>query len=287
MKERKAKSAIHYRRMTEDDVPDAYKLSLSALWPHQLEDWQFIQQLGEGIVAEKASGIIGTAMCWLHGADHASIGMLLVAPDHRRNGIGRELLSRLLKETGDRTTVAHATPGGLALFEQCGFTETGRVHQHQGSVRRPPLAPLGAGERIRPANARDEPALGELFRRACGMPRATVFRQLMQAANIVVIDFYGELTGFAALRKFGHGYVIGPVIAPDAGRASALIAHWAGAHVGAFMRVDTPAGSGLGPWLTEIGLVQTEQAVHVMTLGEPPRSAPWTGRFALLSQSLG
>lgn len=290
MKDRKA--TIHYRRMTVDDVAAAHQLSLSVLWPHQLEDWTFVQQLGEGIVAENARGVVGTVMCWLHGADHASLGMLIVAPDHRRNGIARALLARALKEIGDRTAVVHATPGGVALLEQFGFTETGRVHQHQGNVLRPPLAPLGAGERIRPVNARDEGELGELFRRACGMPRATVFKHLMQAANIAAIDFYGELTGFAALRKFGHGYVIGPVIAPDAERAKALIAHWAGTlasgpHAGAFVRVDTPGGSGLGSWLTGAGLVQTEQAVHVMARGEPPRPVPWAARFALLSQSLG
>lgn len=287
MKVRKAKNALHYRRMTEDDVPAAHQLSLSVLWPHQFEDWQFIRQLGEGIVAENEAGMVGTIMCWLHGADYASLGMLLVAPDHRRKGIASELVSRVLQEIGDRTALLHATPAGVALLEKSGFVQTGRVHQHQGSVLRPPLAPLGAGERIRPVNARDEPALGELFRRAYGMPRATVLKHLMKTANIAAIDFYGDLTGFAALRKFGHGYVIGPVIAADAARAKALIAHWASAHAGVFMRIDTPGDSGLSPWLTGIGLVQTEQAVHVMTRGEPPRPAPWATSFALLSQSLG
>jgi predicted N-acetyltransferase YhbS len=287
MNDRKARDVVHYRRMTADDVPAAHKLSLSVLWPHQLEDWNFIQELGEGIVAENEAGVIGTVMCWLHGTDYASLGMLLVAPDQRRKGIARELVSRILKEVGDRTVLVHATPCGVALLEDAGFVQTGWVHQHQGTVYRAPLVPLGAGERIRPINARDEPALGELSRRACGMPRSTVLKQLMKVAQFVAIDRYGELIGFAALRKFGHGYVIGPVVAPDAERAKALIAHWAGTRAGAFVRVDVPGSSGLSPWLTGLGLVQVEQTVHVMARGEPPRSAPGTIRFALLSQSLG
>lgn len=111
---------------------------------------------------------------------------------------------------GDHTAL-HATPAGVALLEDAGFVQTGWVHQHQGTVYRAPLVPLGADERIRPINARDEPALGELFKRGCGMPRSTVLKQLMKVAQIVAIDRYGELIGFAALRKFGHGYVIGPV----------------------------------------------------------------------------
>jgi GNAT superfamily N-acetyltransferase len=287
MKDRKPKDTVRYRRMTAEDVPAAHRLSLSVLWPHQMEDWKFIQELGEGIVAENESGIVGTVMCWLHGADYASLGMLLVAPEHRRKGIASGLVSRVLKEIGDRTALLHATPYGVALFEQFGFEHTGRVHQHQGSVPRAAPAPLGTGERIRPVTMRDEPALGELAKRASGMPRSTVFKHLMKAANIVAIDCYGELTGFAALRKFGHGYVIGPVVAPDAVRAKALIAHWAGTHAGAFVRIDVPGNSGLSPWLSAMGLVQVEQEVHVMARGEPPHPAPWVTRFALLSQSLG
>jgi GNAT superfamily N-acetyltransferase len=287
MKDRKAKGAIHYRRMTADDVPAAHKLSLSVLWPHRLEDWKFIQELGEGIVAENESGIIGAIMCWLHGADYASLGMLLVSPDYRRKGIASELVSRILKEIRDCTILLHATPSGVALFENFDFAQTGWVHQHQGSVFRAPLVPLGAGERIRPISARDEPALAELSRHACGMPRSTVLKHLMKVANIVAIDRYGELIGFAALRKFGHGYVIGPVVAPDPERAKVLIAHWAGTHAGSFVRVDTPGSSGLSPWLIKMGLVQVEQTVHVMARGELPRPAPSVTRFALLSQSLG
>lgn len=287
MNDRKARNAVHYRRMTADDVPAAYRLSLSVLWPHQLDDWRFIQELGEGIVAEDASGVIGTVMCWLHGADYASLGMLLVAPDRRRQGIARELVSRILREVGDRTVLLHATPGGVALLEAFGFAQTGWVHQHQGTVFHAPLVPLGAGERIRPVNARDEPALGELSRRASGMPRATVLKHLMKVAQIVAIDRYGELIGFAALRKFGHGHLIGPVVAPDAERAKALIAHWAGIRAGAFVRLDVPGSCGLSPWLTGLGLVQVEQTVHAMARGMPPGAAPSAARFALLSQSLG
>lgn len=287
MKDRKASGTVQYRRMTADDLPAAHKLSLSALWPHRLEDWKFILELGEGIVAESESGIIGTVMYWLHGADYASLGMVVVSPNHRHKGIASELLSRVLTEIGDRTILLYTTANGVQFFERFGFAQTGWVHQHQGSVFRAPFVPLGAGERIRPISSRDEPALAAISRRAVGMPRATILKHLMNVADIVAIDRYGELIGFAALRKFGHGYVIGPVVAPDAERAKALIAHWAGTRAGSFVRVDVPGSSGLSPWLTEMGLVQAEETVHAMVQGESPRPDPSVTRFGLLSQSLG
>lgn len=287
MKDRTSNSAVQYRRMTADDLPAAHKLSLSVLWPHRLDDWKFIHALGEGIVAEDQSGVIGTVMCWLHGQEYASAGMMIVAPEHRHSGIGHELVARILRLAGERAVTIHATISGLTFCESFGFVQTGWVHQHQGSVFRAPFVPLGEGERIRPVGPRDEPALADLSRRAVGMPRSTVLKHLMDVANLVAIDRYGELIGFAALRKFGHGHVIGPVVAPDAERAKALIAHWAGSHAGSFVRVDVPGVSGLSPWLTDMGLVQVEATVPVMVRGEPPRPDPSVTRFALLSQSLG
>ena len=287
MKDRSTKSAVRYRRMTAADLPAAHKLSLSVLWPHRLEDWKFIHELGEGIVAEDTSGIVGTSMCWLHGPDYASLGMTIVAPDHRRRGIASELLARILTEIGDRTILLHTTATGVRFIEHEGFVQTGWVRQHQGSVFRAPFVPLGPGERIRPAGPRDEAVLADLATRSTGMPRATVIKHLLTVADVVAIDRYGELVAFAALRKFGHGYVIGPVVAPDAEHAKALIAHWAGTQAGAFVRVDVPDSSGLSPWLTEMGLVQVEESVHAMTRGDPPRPAGPVKRFALLSQSLG
>lgn len=287
MNDRKSNDAVRYRRMTVDDLPAAQKLSLSVLWPHRLEDWKFIQELGEGIVAEDESGVIGTVMCWVHGPDYASLGMMIVAPDHQRKGIGREMVSRILKEVGDRTILLHATASGVPFCESFGFVQTGWVHQHQGSVFRAPFVPLSAGERIRPISSRDESALADMSSRAVGMPRATVLKHLMDVADTVAIDRYGELIGFAALRKFGLGYVISPVVAPDAERAKALIAHWAGTYAGSFVRADVPGACGLSPWLTEMGLVQVEQTVHAMVRGEPPRPDPSITRFALINQSLG
>jgi GNAT superfamily N-acetyltransferase len=287
MKDQKVNSAVRYRRMTAEDLPAVHKLSLAALWPHRLEDWKFIHELGEGIVAENASGVIGCIMCWLHGGDYASLGMTLVAPEYREQGIARELVARILKQIGDRTTLLHTTNSGLPLFEGFSFVPHSVVHRHQGSVFRTPFVPLGAGERIRPIGPRDEAALVDMACRSTGMPRATVIKHMLTVSDVVAIDRYGELIAFAALRKFGLGYVIGPVVAPDADHAKALIAHWAGTRAGTFVRVDVPDSTGLTPWLTEMGLVQIDETVSVMVRGEPPRPEPSITRYALLSQSLG
>jgi hypothetical protein len=168
-----------------------------------------------------------------------------------------------------------------------GFDQIGTIHQHQGTVYRAPLAALSEGERIRPVSSRDEAALAALASRATGFPRRTVLKHLLGVAQCVAIDLYDELIGFAALRRFGLGYVIGPVVAPDVSRAQALIAYWAGSYAGSFVRVDVPGRHGLGPWLTDMGMVQVDKTVPAMVRGEPPRADPAIKQYALLNQALG
>ena len=287
MKAQKTSDAVRYRGMTAEDLPATHKLSLATLWPHRLEDWKFVFDLGKGLVAENETGIIGTVMCWPHGADCAWLGMTIVSPDFRHRGIARELMTQMLEKIGDRTVMLHTTMDGVQLFKSFGFVSTGWVHRHQGSVFHAPLLSLSDGERIRPTSQRDEAALSDLASRSSGMPSASVIKHLLTVADIVAIDRGGELIAFAALRKFGHGFVIGPVIAPDDDRAKALIAHWAGTRAGSFVRVDAPDSSGLSPWLTDMGLTQVDEMVQVMVKGTPPPLDPSITRFALLSQSLG
>lgn len=287
MSDQKTSNGIRYRGMTAGDISEAHKLSIAVLWPHRLQDWKFIHDVGAGIIAEDDSGVVGTVMCCAHGSDYASLGMMIVSPERQGQGIGRELVSRMLKELGDRTVQLYGTYEGVPLCESLGFTQIGTVHMHQGSVYRVPFVPLGEGERIRPVSSRDETALTDLASRASGMPRRTVLKHLLNVANCVAIDLCDDLIGFAAVRKFGLGYVIGPVVAPDIGRAKALIAHWVGSYAGSFVRVDVPGKYGLSPWLIEMGMVQVEKTVPAMVRGELPRPDPAITQYALLSQALG
>jgi len=278
---------ISYRGMTADDLPAAQKLSTSVLWPHRLQDWQFVLDLGAGIVAEDESGLVGTIMRCTHGSDYASLGMIIVAPGYQGQGIGREMVTRMLREHGHRTLLLHATLEGVPFCTKLGFIQTGTVHQHQGTVYRAPFVPLGEGERIRPVSSVDNAALADLASRASGFPRGTVLKHLLEVAHCVAIDLYDDLIGFAALRRYGLGYVIGPVVAPDLHRARALIAHWAGSYAGSFVRVDVPGEHQLSPWLTEMGMLQVDKTVPVMVRGEPPRPDPAITQYALLNQACG
>jgi GNAT superfamily N-acetyltransferase len=272
------------RPLTTADLPAAQSLSASVGWPHRLEDWQFVAALGEGVVAEAGRRVVGTAMTWRFGG-WASCGMVIVAPELQGQGIGRRLMEALLPPPGEGGCVLNATGEGGKLYRSLGFLPCGVVRQHQGAPFSVGFHAPRAGERIRPAGRADLAVLTALDTAATGMGRGAVLAALVEVAECVVLDREGVASGFAMLRRFGRGQLIGPVVAPDAEAARLLIAHWLGQRQGEFIRVDVPAVSGLSPWLAELGLTQVDEVTR-MARGTLPLPAA-VRRFALVNQALG
>lgn len=268
------KESLVYRRFTSDDIAAAHGLSMAVSWPHRAEDWRFGFEAGSGFIAEEAGVVIGTALFWKFGADRATLGMVIVSPEHQGRGIGGKLMNLILEETGNRVTFLHATKAGQPLYEKLGFRAHGSLDQHQGAVFQAPLVSLPAGERLRPLGVNDTPQLIELASRAAGLDRSDALPALMQSADGIALDRDGELLGFALFRRFGRGYSIGPVVAadtPDLSRAKALIRHWLALNEGAFVRIDMPTGSGLTEWLVELGLPRVDTVVKMVRNSDPAR----------------
>ncbi|MGF6265715.1 GNAT superfamily N-acetyltransferase [Paraburkholderia youngii] len=284
-----------YRRLTANDLPAAQRLSAAIGWPHRREDWGFSAHTGIGFVAETAGALVGTVVCWKFGADQATLGMLLVAPQHRGLGIGRTLLAYALDEIGKRDITLYATDAAQPMCDALGFEPCGALDQMQGAAFRPPLVALAANERLRPLGASDAVQLVELASRASGLDRSHVLPPLLDLADGIALDRDGELLGFSLFRRFGRGFLIGPVVAgasPDAVHAKALIRHWLALNEGALVRIDVPHGQGLRTWLTGLGLAPTETVVRMrriasaQTRSEPRRADGSLLQYAVIAQSL-
>ena len=239
--------------------------------------------LGRGRAAEQDGVLVGTGLCWMYGGADAALGMICVDGKQQGKGIGRSLLHTLLHVLEGRRIVLYATDEGLPLYGSLGFVPTGRIRQHQGAAFQPPLMPLRTGERVRPTGRSDPALLSALDREASGMDRRELMAALLEAGTAVVLDADGVATGFAVLRRFGIGQVIGPVVARDAAGARALIGHFLAANPGQFMRIDVPEESGLSNWLQSLGLADAGGAVRMARGAAPERPRS----FALVSQALG
>ncbi|OAP44440.1 GNAT family N-acetyltransferase [Sinorhizobium americanum] len=275
-------SQIELAPFGSEHLESAVRLSREAGWPHRLEDWQMALALSEGVVAIEAGRVLGTTLVTAYGNDCATINMVIVDEAMRGRGLGRGLMDAALRIAGDRPLRLVATADGLPLYEKLGFRETGTVLQHQG-IARELAAPAG----IDPVTTEDTAAITALDGVAFGADRRDLIAYIAKVGEFAVIRRNDRIDGFAALRAFGRGNVIGPVVAANADDAKALITHFIARRAGQFVRVDTTAETGLSPWLSDQGLIHVGGGIAMdrPALGRAADRAAFT--FALANQALG
>lgn len=115
------------RPLTRSDLEFAHVLSRLAGWNQTRRDWErFLSLAPEGcFLAEKDGQPAGTATTTSYGSALAWIGMVLVHPDFRRQGIGTTLLEGAIRHLREEKGIAcirlDATPEGRPLYEGLGF----------------------------------------------------------------------------------------------------------------------------------------------------------------------
>ena len=272
----------------ESHLDGALHLSREAGWPHRREDWAMLLSLSRGFVALQDGAVVGTAMLTPFGDACATINMVIVAATMRGRGLGRRLMDTAIEACGARECRLIATADGLPLYEKLGFRATHEIRQHQGIAS--PLSTDAKTEAMAPswADPADFPIILALDRAALGMDRRPLLRLLAEAGQVVVLHGeHGRLAGYAALRRFGRGEVVGPVIADTLEQAQALLAFIIANRPGTFLRVDTPEWQQLSPWLASRGLVAVGGGIAMRRDKASPRPIGPAKPFALASQALG
>jgi len=278
-------AAAVLRPFESSDLPAAHALSSTLNWPHRIEDWQFALSLGQGVVAERDGRVLGTALSWQFGANHATIGLVIVAPELQGQRIGNRMMEALLDRLATRDVLLHATAAGRGLYDRLGFVATGEIDQHQGVLAAFPALAMRESDRLRPLAAADVESLIAMDTRGAGMARGELLCRLFSQEKTVVLERGGHVAGFAVLRRYGRGHAVGPVAAPDLDAARLLIAECCRRAEG-FMRVDVHARGGLSPWLESLGLPRAGGGT-VMVRGRVPERGPAHGGWALVTQAIG
>lgn len=263
-------------------LADALALSRAEGWPHRIEDWRMSLQLGEGLVALRGERVVGTAMLTPYGKDAATCSMIIVDTAMRGRGLGRWLMAALLDIAGARECRLTATVAGLPLYEKMGFVATGKIHQYQGIVE---SAAPSDGRGIRRAATTDLPTIRDLDRAAIGMARHDLLARLLEDSPIALSED-GE--GYLAVRRFGKGQLIGPVVARSNEPAERLLRHALADQAGRLLRIDlTDAAEGLAAIAGAAGLRLAGGGVAMTKPGaRHVRSDGTATVYALASQAL-
>ncbi|MEI9424926.1 GNAT family N-acetyltransferase [Mesorhizobium sp. Cs1299R1N1] len=274
---------IELRAFGPDHIEGAVALSRQENWPHRPQDWQMALQLSSGAVALGDHGqVTGTILVTPYGDDCAMINMVIVDRNVRGKGLGRRLMEKAFALAEDRPLRLVATRDGMPLYEKLGFVPSGTVLQHQGQV-----AELDAPAGMEAAAIVDLPEIKAMDRDAYGADREALIDALAERGEFAVVRRNGAIEAYAAIRPFGGGEVIGPVIAGSVEDAKGLISFFAASRPGAFLRVDTDSRTGIADWLTEIGLAHVGGGVTMDRPSRPDAARARPRVYALANQALG
>ena len=127
--------------MRLQDISSGMHLSTTAGWNQVDADWRFLFELGSGnnLVALSGKEVVGTITSIPYSDNFYWIGMMLVSPLHRRQGIGSRLIKQVLESTSMNGAFGlDATPLGKKLYDRCGFKQTGsfiRFHRLSNAMK--------------------------------------------------------------------------------------------------------------------------------------------------------
>jgi GNAT superfamily N-acetyltransferase len=226
------------RLLTETDLPDALRLSSTAGWNQQLEDWRMLLSLAPAgcFAALEGGSIVGTSMGIPYG-EFSWIAMMLVDPAYRGQGLGRRLLEAAVDAVpADRPVRLDATPLGRPLYESFGFVEETTLTRFTASGE--PDGVLGNPRKAAPPLTAIE-TVTALDRRVFGADRLAVLRWALerwpQYARVLAD---GPSHGYCFGRQGRLFDQIGPVVADGEIYARVLVAAALAASEGRHVAVD-------------------------------------------------
>src|SRR5258706_1653849 len=118
---------IVYRPMEPGDIPMALSLCRAYGWNQLARDWELFLQLSPGACragVDENGKVVGTVTALRYEGHFSWIGMVLVDPGRRRQGIGGQLLKESLDILKDERVVKlDATPEGRELYLKLNFVD--------------------------------------------------------------------------------------------------------------------------------------------------------------------
>lgn len=276
------------------DLEQLHALSIGVGWPHRADDWQFARDLGKGVVAlDEVGRVLGSAMWFPHGEDFATIGLVITSPRLQANGAGQWLMEHILAQIPECNLGLNATRAAKRLYRSLDFTAEAVVFQCQGEASSPAEVEIPASVELRALDMSDLSAVAALDKEAFGADRTVLLSRVLLASSGLGLIRNGKIEAYSFCRRFGRGYVIGPMSAASDADAIAISRPHIAEHTGKFLRLDTREKSGaFSDFLSDCGLLVFD-TVTTMSRGRPwpeareRRPAGTPKIYALAGHALG
>ncbi len=219
---------IHVRLMTGVDVPAADELRRLVGWNQMLDDWRrFLRLDPHGSFVAVQNGLVaGTVTTISYRSALAWIGMMLVHPERRRQGIGTLLMRKAmeyLQGRGVKCVRLDATPAGYPVYEKLGFVPEWTLTRCQRPENVQCSCPEKSLAQVRLLSDSDRSAIDPLDAAAFGVSRAALLTELIQQSlRALVYPAQGNVAAFGLLRPGRNADYLGPLLCSSAEACRAL-----------------------------------------------------------------
>ena len=218
---------IEIRLLFESDIPSAMRLKEAAGWNQTEADWRRLLTLEPHgcFAALKDGSLVGTTTTTTYEAELAWIGMVLVDPPHRRQGIANRLMETALEYLKDKvkTVKLDATPLGKPVYERFSFEVESMIERWSGSAKT--IMPPTINKTL---NDDERHELFELDQKAFSADRSKLIELLIADAleqPVLRRNETGALCGYALARRGTKADYIGPVVTTRRGEIESLLDH--------------------------------------------------------------
>ena len=221
---------MRLRTMTEGDIAAGMRLKELAGWNQTEADWKrFLAAGREGCFVAEVDGVVrGTAATIVYGGRFAWVGMVLVDPEFRGQGIGTELLEKCIEHLDSLRVPCiklDATPLGKPVYEKLGFST--EYELERWTLKRA----TSESARGKPAETWEAMpvSLFEFILKADGEAFGADRSGILRAVNAEEPRFTdglwnaGGMEGYAFGRHGSFADHLGPWIAKDEGTAERLL----------------------------------------------------------------
>jgi GNAT superfamily N-acetyltransferase len=278
--------------MTQADLPSADELRRLAGWNQTSADWaRLLAFEPQGCFAAMAgTKVIGSVTTTIYARELAWIGMMLVHPQHRRQGIGTALMNRALEYLSSQKVACvklDATPAALPLYAQLGFVSEWTLTRWQAATNSRTMFIRGTVPRTRALTETDWPSIDLLDFPVLGVSRLPLLRRLHpDSITSRIWPAEGPVVGWGMLRPGAQADYLGPLVCSSLEAARELVRDLLAEHSGPSVFWDIPDQHEVGKCLAQEFSFQAVRPLTRMRLGGSQLGSPQT-QLGIADPALG
>lgn len=201
------------------DIAAAQALSTAVGWNQTAADWAlFIARGRVRGLFDAQRRLVATAATFPYEAGFAWISMVIVAPDWRRRGLARRLMSDCVEalRRERRAALLDATPAGAEVYARLGFVALGGMERWEGEGGG---ASAATGVAPLPPDAMDRLVAAD--RAAFGADRGFLLRDFLARDGTRAL---GSGEAMLVMRRGERATQLGPLVATSRDAAGRLLA---------------------------------------------------------------